>query len=390
MKPFKMTALFATTALLVSACAVAPEMNEQELQIKSDLAVDNNLPATRQMRDAIETQPIFAQAAFWSNEYNLNPGDLESAIKLAAAVRKLGNPNRAIEITQTTRALYPRDPYLVAEYAAALIAAERSVDAMQPLDQALAMTPAYGRLWSLKGAALDQQERYGEARQYYQRALQITPNDPNVLANIGFSYALSGDAVTAEQWLRRAVNMPGASPSVRQNLALVLKLQGKIEEAEKMVALTRGPQNIQIQAKPALRPVMSQTQLAQPKMGQPQARMSMGPAQGQNYSSAAEAARAMANQKTGERIAPVQSQTSAEAQQAMLDRISRNLQTQPTTTTPLPSRPQTRQAYPQAQQMPPQAYAPLQAAPPQAMAGGPVQQQTQQAPARRQANRRRR
>jgi len=382
MKPFKMTALFATTALLVSACAVAPGMSEQELQIKSDLAVDNNLPSSRQMRDAIETQPIFAQAAFWSNEYNLNPGDLESAIKLAAAVRKLGNPNRAIEITQTTRALYPRDPYLIAEYAAALIAAERSVDAMQPLDQALAMTPAYGRLWSLKGAALDQQERYGEARQYYQRALQITPNDPNVLANIGFSYALSGDAATAEQWLRRAMALPGASPSVRQNLALVLQLQGKNEEAEKMVALTRGPQNLQIQAQPALRPVMNQTQMAQPTTGQPQARMSMGPAQGQNFASASEAARVMAARQTGERVAMPQTQTSVEAQQAMLEKISRSLQS--SQSTPLPTNPQPASSYAPVQQLPQQGYTA-----PQVMAGGPVPQ-TQQAPARREANRRRR
>jgi len=90
----------------------------------------NFQPATREMRDNIETQELFAQAAFWSREYELNPGDLESAIKLSAAVRKLGNPQRAIEIAQTTRALYPRDPYLTAEFAAGLIAAERAQDAM--------------------------------------------------------------------------------------------------------------------------------------------------------------------------------------------------------------------------------------------------------------------
>jgi len=394
MKPLKITLLMATSTLLMSACAVAPAMSEQEAQIKTDLAVDHSLPATRQMRDAIETQPIFAQAAFWSSEYDLNPADLESAIKLSAAVRKLGNPNRAVEITQTTRALYPRDPYLVAEYAASLIAAERAVDAMQPLDEALAMTPAYGRLWSLKGAALDQQERYNEARQFYNRALQITPNDPNVLANIGFSYALSGDAVTAEKWLRRAMAQPSASPSVRQNLALVLRLQGRIEESEKLLALTQAPQSfqfepqVQAQPQPALRGKITPSRFAQPQAGQPQARVLTGATAGQRFSSASEAARAMAAQKSGQiarqNIGPVSTgttnggQVSPEAQQAVLERIAqaRNL-------TPQPVQPQQQATAPYASPHP--GYYPNAGV----LAGAPVVQQ-QANPERREANRRRR
>lgn len=302
-RPFLFSTLFAGTALIAAGCSVAPPMNAQEAQIKSDLAVDQYMPATRQMRDAIETQELFAQAAFWSNEYNLNPGDLEAALKLSAAVRKMGNPGRAVEITQTTRALYPRDPYLMAEYAAALIASERALDAIPILNEGLSLTPSYGRLWSLKGAALDQQERYAEARQHYDRALRITPNDPNVMANIGLSHALSGDPATAEKWLRRAVSVPGASDSVRQNLILVLQLQGKTAEADKMSGMTR-PQMSFPQTRPAFNPApVAQQNLAPQKSlqpsnmkpaGQPQARMQMGPKQGQRFSSASEAARAMA------------------------------------------------------------------------------------------------
>jgi len=114
-RPLLFSTLLIGTALIATGCSIAPPLNAQETQIQTDLAVDQYMPATRQMRDAIETQELFAQAAFWSNEYNLNPGDLEAALKLSAAVRKMGNPGRAIEITQTTRALYPSDPYLMAE-----------------------------------------------------------------------------------------------------------------------------------------------------------------------------------------------------------------------------------------------------------------------------------
>lgn len=292
-------------------------MNAQETQIQSDLNVDNYMPATRQMRDAIETQELFAQAAFWSNEYNLNPSDLEAALKLSAAVRKLGNPGRAVEITQMTRALYPRDPYLMAEYAAALIATERSLDAIPILNEGLSTTPGYARLWSLKGAALDQQERYAEARQHYDRALRITPNDPNIMTNIGLSHALAGDPATAEGWLRRAVTMPNASDSVRQNLILVLQLQGKTDEAQKMAGLTR-PQFSFPQARPAHRPTPTPQQSAPQSNAQqnfalsqqPQARLHTGPAKGQRFSSASEAARAMAAKRAAQ-TAPQQPQYGA-------------------------------------------------------------------------------
>lgn len=184
-------------------------------------------PATRDMRTSIETQDLLTQAAFWSKEYQLNPADLEAAVKLASAVRKMGNPSKAAEITQTTRSMYPDDPYLIAEHAAALIALEKGQEALRPLDKALHSAPGYARLWSLKGAALDQVGKYDQARLHYNRALQITPNDPNILANMGLSFALAGDPASAEQWLRRASNHPDAGDGIRQNLNLVLQLQGK-------------------------------------------------------------------------------------------------------------------------------------------------------------------
>ena len=304
-RPHLLSAILLGTSFLLSACSVAPPMNAQETQIKTDLAADKYMPATREMRDSIETQKPFAQAAFWSNEYHLNPADLEAAIKLAAAVRKMGNPGRAVEITQTTRALYPRDPYLMAEYAAALIASERSQDAIPVLSQGIATTPSYGRLWSLKGAALDQQERYAEARQHYDRALRITPNDPNVMANIGLSHALSGDAATAEGWLRRAAAMPNASDSVRQNLMLVLQLQGKTAEAERFAG--QQPRSV---SSAQMRPAYSTGQKAQfaaPQRAgaaqtgsQPLARLHTGSADGQTFQSASEAARAMAMKRSGQ------------------------------------------------------------------------------------------
>lgn len=264
-RPLFRTTLLLGTPLLLSACAYAGGITPQEAAVKQQVSVDQYMPATREMRDNIETQELFAQAAFWSHEYDLNPTDLEATLKLAASVRKLGNPGRAVEITQTSRTIHPRDPYLLAEHAAGLIADQRALDAIPVIDQGLRVTQGYGRLWSLKGAALDQMEEYEAARQNYNRALQITPNDPNVLTNLGLSHALSGDLNSAEMWLRRAAAMPGAGGSARENLAMVLQLQGRTEEAQRelrLAGLSRGDRRLPPEPVPALTPRGTPAQLS--------------------------------------------------------------------------------------------------------------------------------
>ncbi len=221
------SALLGTSLLMLSGCGIAKNYSDAEQEMVSTMTPSQYQPATRTKRANIETQDQLAQAAFWSREYQLNPTDLEAAVKLAAVVRKMGNASKAFEITQMTRAMHPNDPYLIAEHAAALIALERGNEALQPLDVALRGAPGYARLWSLKGAALDQTEKYDLARQHYTRALQITPNDPNIMANMGLSFALGGDPATAEQWLRRAMSHPQANAGIKQNLDLVMQLQGK-------------------------------------------------------------------------------------------------------------------------------------------------------------------
>jgi Flp pilus assembly protein TadD len=251
------TTILLGTPLLLSACAYAGGITPQEEAVRQQVDVDQYMPATREMRDNIETQELFAQAAFWSHEYDLNPTDLEATLKLAAAVRRLGNPGRAVEITQTSRTIHPRNPYLLAEHAAGLIADQRALDAIPVIDQGLRITQGYGRLWSLKGAALDQMEEYEAARQNYNRALQITPNDPNVLTNLGLSYALSGDLRSAETWLRRAAAMPDSGGSARENLAMVLQLQGRTDEAERelrLAGLSRGDRRLPPEPVPAHTP----------------------------------------------------------------------------------------------------------------------------------------
>ncbi len=222
----------ALAALLMLPACSTTKYTPAEQEAAQTLTPAAYQQRTQEDREAVETQDLFAQAAFWSREYDLNPADLEAAIKLSSTLRRLGNPAQALEIAQTARAMYPRDTNLMAEYGANLIALERGKEAIAPLSSAVRSAPQNARLWSLLGASHDQMAQYDRARELYGRALSITPNDPSIMANLGLSFALQGDARTAEMWLRRAATNPLASPGVRQNLALVLGLQGKYDEAE--------------------------------------------------------------------------------------------------------------------------------------------------------------
>ena len=74
----------------LSACSIAKGYSDSEQEMVNTMTPSKYQPATRDMRSSIETQDLLSQAAFWSREYQLNPADLEAAVKLASSVRKMG------------------------------------------------------------------------------------------------------------------------------------------------------------------------------------------------------------------------------------------------------------------------------------------------------------
>ncbi len=229
-----------STALLASACATAP--TQQEVALVDDVIAANQIiPASRAERDAADKTDIVSRAAFWSREYDNNPGDKEAAAKLAQVVRAMGNPARASEIATQALNLHPGDTELVLIYAQASLDRGRPEDAVAPLARIEAETATNWRANSIMGVTLDQLGRHKDAQGYYLRAVTLSPDNPGLLSNLGLSYALAGDTVRAEETLRKAAGIPGADLRVRQNLALVLGVQGKFAEAEAAVASSLSP-----------------------------------------------------------------------------------------------------------------------------------------------------
>jgi Flp pilus assembly protein TadD len=177
--------------------------------------------------------------------YKQNPGDRNTALYYAAALRSNGQAEQAIAVLQGTVGKYPRDPEVAVEYAKALSAAGRFDQALAIVDRAIDPTAPNWNALLVKGAVLDQQGQNVEARKLYQTALKVAPDQPSIHANLGLSYAMTNDLTSAEKSLRLAVSLRGANTQVRQNLALVIGLQGRFDEAQRLFAAELPPAQVE-------------------------------------------------------------------------------------------------------------------------------------------------
>lgn len=172
----------------------------------------------------------------WGARYRANPGDIDSAIAYARALRATEQRAQAVAVLEQASIRNPHSMPLLGAYGRALADAGQYPQALDALGRAHTPDNPDWRILNAQGAVLDQMGRHAEAQRHYDAALKIVPNEPSVMSNLGLSYALMKDLKRAESTLRLAVAQPNASQKVRQNLALVVGLQGRFAEAEKIAS----------------------------------------------------------------------------------------------------------------------------------------------------------
>jgi len=228
-------------ALLVAGCATTAP-TEQEQAVIDTMNANTIVPASASERQAVRSQDMLTQAAFWAEAYDLNPSDLEAALELSRALRQLGNHQRASEVARQTLALYPDNADLLLAHGSALAAAGRGAAGIESLRRASQIDPGRWQVFNALGIALEQASQSSAARIAFRDALNLAPGEPTILSNLAMSYVTAGEAETAERMLREAMVRPGADATVRQNLALVIALQGRFTEAEELARIDVSPQ----------------------------------------------------------------------------------------------------------------------------------------------------
>ena len=191
--------------------------------------------ATPEERAEAERLEPLARATFWSREVQVDPTDADAGIKLARALRALGQYDQAVQAADVVLVGAPRNLDALLEDGRAKIAANQGFYAIETLQRAKQVAPKDWRPLSLLGVALEQSLRPEEAKQAYDEALALSPDNPAILSNMALYFAGRGDTAQAETLLRRAASRPDAGAQERQNLALVLGLEGKMAEAEHLI-----------------------------------------------------------------------------------------------------------------------------------------------------------
>ncbi|RFC41388.1 MAG: Flp pilus assembly protein TadD, partial [Verrucomicrobia bacterium] len=164
-----------------------------------------------------------------------DPNDAEAGLKLASALRGMGEWQRAAEAAEEVTVRHPDSADAFLDLARAHIGAGHGFYAIIPLKRAQALNMKDWRPLSLLGVAYEQITRDDEAEAAYITAEKLAPNNPAVLANLAMFRFGQGKAADAETLLRRAASLPGANEQTRQNLAFVLGRQGRFDEAEKLM-----------------------------------------------------------------------------------------------------------------------------------------------------------
>lgn len=226
---------------LLTACATA--RTDQEQALAEDLTQRASIvPASAAEREAIRSQDLLTQAAFWAEAHELNPGDREAAVELSRVLRNLGQTQRAAAVARQSMALFPQDIDLQLAYGTAMTDAGRGAAAIESLTRVTTARPDDWHVMNILGVAYEQAGLRQQSRQKYIEALQLAPGEPSIMSNLALSYAFDGDAAQAERLLREAMARPTAAATVRQNLALVIALQGRFDEAEAMARVDVSPQ----------------------------------------------------------------------------------------------------------------------------------------------------
>lgn len=183
---------------------------------------------------ALRADPL-TQSAFFANQYDHDPSDVQMGLNLSNALRALARYPEAADTATRVLVVAPDNIDALLAEARAQIDGNQGFYAIEPLQHAISLKPNDWRFYSLLGVAYDQVKRGDDAQGAWATALKLSPNNPVVLTNIAMSKFTAGDLAGAEPLLRNAVSQNGATLQMRQNLALVLGLEGKLDEAERLL-----------------------------------------------------------------------------------------------------------------------------------------------------------
>ncbi len=212
------------------------------LALPSAALAQDRQPASAETRATYERMDPLSRSLFWQQESEINPADPVAGVRLAQALRELGQFDQAVQATDKVLVVQPGNTEAMIELGRAHIARGQAFYGIAALERARDLLPGDWRPWSLLGVAYQQVRREADAQLAWAEGLRLSPDNPSILSNMAMVRLTAGDLPGAESLLRRAAAQPQAGLQVKQNLALVLGLSGNLGEAETILRRELPPQ----------------------------------------------------------------------------------------------------------------------------------------------------
>jgi Flp pilus assembly protein TadD len=212
------------------------------LALPSAALSQDRQPASAETRATYDRMDPLSRSLFWQQESEINPADPVAGVRLAQALRELGQFDQAVQAADKVLVVQPDNAEAMIELGRAHIARGQAFYGITALERARDLLPGDWRPWSLLGVAYQQVRREADAQVAWAEGLRLSPDNPSILSNMAMVRLTSGDLPGAEALLRRAAAQPQAGLQVKQNLALVLGLSGNLGEAETILRRELPPQ----------------------------------------------------------------------------------------------------------------------------------------------------
>jgi tetratricopeptide (TPR) repeat protein len=147
-----------------------------------------------------------------------------------------GHAEQAIELIDQSLAIEPANAAAWSNRGNALLELKRYAEALESYDRALALNPKYAEALHNRGLTLHSLDRTEEALASYDRALKIRPDYPQALNHRGIALAKLGRKPEALAAFRSAVVLQPGEAEFHANLGKLLIDLRQLELAEKSLA----------------------------------------------------------------------------------------------------------------------------------------------------------
>ncbi len=159
-------------------------------------------------------------------------GSAKERFEMGALLEQFGAHNEAAQVFAKLREEQPGSNAIGFNLALSLYRADRAAEALEVVDQLLAVATPTGELLNLHGRILNRLGRFAPARESLRRAIEAEPRNADHYLDLSTLLSNAGDSAGALRVVEEGLAREAEPDRLRVQLGLLHLKQGKREEAE--------------------------------------------------------------------------------------------------------------------------------------------------------------